>query len=129
MRCAARLAAARLLCAGVDRARRDQSWRQSAADRCNGQQLERGELNALARADALASLTGNRRDALFPAFALTTDTSVLTAIGNDYGYERLFARQVEAVGGRQSTLRDASNRGSQYSGWQGRLVGSSGSLV
>ena len=32
------------------------------------------------------------------AFALTTDTSVLTAIGNDYGYERLFARQLEAVG-------------------------------
>jgi D-sedoheptulose 7-phosphate isomerase len=32
-----------------------------------------------------------------PAFALTTDTSVLTAIGNDYGYERLFSRQVEAV--------------------------------
>ena len=32
------------------------------------------------------------------AFALTTDTSVLTAIGNDYGYEHLFARQVEAVG-------------------------------
>ena len=32
------------------------------------------------------------------AFALTTDSSVLTAIGNDYGYERLFARQVEAVG-------------------------------
>ena len=33
-----------------------------------------------------------------PAFALTTDSSVMTAIGNDYGYERLFARQVEAVG-------------------------------
>lgn len=33
-----------------------------------------------------------------PAFALTTDTSVLTAIGNDYGYEHLFARQLEAVG-------------------------------
>jgi D-sedoheptulose 7-phosphate isomerase len=32
------------------------------------------------------------------AFALTTDTSVLTAIGNDYGYEKLFARQVEATG-------------------------------
>jgi D-sedoheptulose 7-phosphate isomerase len=31
------------------------------------------------------------------AFALTTDTSTLTAIGNDYGYERLFARQIEAV--------------------------------
>lgn len=33
-----------------------------------------------------------------PAFALTTDTSVLTAIGNDYGYVQLFARQVQAVG-------------------------------
>ena len=33
-----------------------------------------------------------------PAFALTTDTSVLTAIGNDYGYEKLFARQLNAVG-------------------------------
>lgn len=33
-----------------------------------------------------------------PAFALTTDTSVLTAIGNDYGYVKLFARQVQAVG-------------------------------
>jgi D-sedoheptulose 7-phosphate isomerase len=32
------------------------------------------------------------------AFALTTDTSVMTAIGNDYGYERLFSRQIEAVG-------------------------------
>ena len=32
-----------------------------------------------------------------PAIALTTDTSVLTAIGNDYGYERLFARQIEAL--------------------------------
>ena len=29
-----------------------------------------------------------------PAVALTTDTSVLTAIGNDYGYEQIFARQV-----------------------------------
>jgi len=33
-----------------------------------------------------------------PAFSLATDTSALTAIGNDYGYERLFARQIEAVG-------------------------------
>jgi D-sedoheptulose 7-phosphate isomerase len=30
--------------------------------------------------------------------ALTTDTSILTAIGNDYGYERLFSRQIEALG-------------------------------
>lgn len=33
-----------------------------------------------------------------PAMALATDTSVLTAIGNDYGYEKLFARQVQANG-------------------------------
>jgi D-sedoheptulose 7-phosphate isomerase len=33
-----------------------------------------------------------------PALSLTTDTSALTAIGNDYGFERLFARQVEALG-------------------------------
>jgi D-sedoheptulose 7-phosphate isomerase len=32
------------------------------------------------------------------AIALTTDTSALTAIGNDYGYEYVFARQVEALG-------------------------------
>lgn len=33
-----------------------------------------------------------------PAVALTTDTSILTAIGNDYGYEKLFERQVQALG-------------------------------
>lgn len=32
------------------------------------------------------------------AIALTTDTSILTAVGNDYGYERLFARQIDALG-------------------------------
>ena len=33
-----------------------------------------------------------------PAIALTTDTSILTAIGNDYGYDYVFARQIEALG-------------------------------
>lgn len=33
-----------------------------------------------------------------PAIALTTDTSALTAIGNDYGYEKLFFRQIQALG-------------------------------
>ncbi len=33
-----------------------------------------------------------------PSIALTTDTSILTAIGNDYSYERLFSRQIEAMG-------------------------------
>jgi D-sedoheptulose 7-phosphate isomerase len=33
-----------------------------------------------------------------PAIALTTDSSILTAIGNDYGYDYTFARQIEALG-------------------------------
>lgn len=37
----------------------------------------------------------NRR--ALPAIALTVDTSVLTAIGNDYGYDLIFARQLEAL--------------------------------
>ncbi len=32
-----------------------------------------------------------------PAIALTTDTSILTSVGNDYGYDYIFARQVEAL--------------------------------
>ncbi|MFN4936811.1 MULTISPECIES: D-sedoheptulose 7-phosphate isomerase [unclassified Bradyrhizobium] len=34
----------------------------------------------------------------FAAIALTTDTSALTAIGNDYGFDHVFARQVEGLG-------------------------------
>ena len=37
------------------------------------------------------------REAL-PAVALSTDTSALTAIGNDYGFDRVFSRQVEGLG-------------------------------
>ena len=45
-----------------------------------------------------AELTGRyKKERLaLPAIALTTDTSAITAISNDYGYEELFARQVEA---------------------------------
>jgi D-sedoheptulose 7-phosphate isomerase len=32
-----------------------------------------------------------------PAIALTTDTSILTSVGNDYGYEHIFARQIDAL--------------------------------
>ena len=34
----------------------------------------------------------------WPAIALTTDTSILTALGNDYGVGAIFARQIEALG-------------------------------
>lgn len=39
-----------------------------------------------------------RERAALPAIALTTDTSILTAISNDYGFEAVFSRQVEALG-------------------------------
>ncbi|HVY59580.1 MAG TPA: D-sedoheptulose 7-phosphate isomerase [Xanthobacteraceae bacterium] len=47
-------------------------------------------------AELLVRLKINR-DAL-PAIALTTDSSVLTAIGNDFGFDHLFARQVRGLG-------------------------------
>jgi len=39
-----------------------------------------------------------RERAGLPAIALTTDSSILTAVGNDYGFDRVFARQLEALG-------------------------------
>lgn len=47
----------------------------------------------------------------YPAIALTTDTSALTAIGNDYGFERVFARQVEAFGQKGDCLIGISTSG------------------
>lgn len=51
----------------------------------------------------------NRRP--LPALALTTDTSALTAIGNDYGFDLVFARQVEAIGRRGDVLIGISTSG------------------
>lgn len=47
----------------------------------------------------------------FPAVALTTDTSALTALANDYGFERIFARQVEALAGEGDLLIAISTSG------------------
>lgn len=47
-----------------------------------------------------------------PAVALTTDTSALTAIGNDYGFDTVFARQVEAIGRSGDVLLGLSTSGS-----------------
>jgi D-sedoheptulose 7-phosphate isomerase len=46
-----------------------------------------------------------------PAIALTVDTSALTAIGNDYGFERVFARQVEALANEGDVLIGISTSG------------------
>jgi D-sedoheptulose 7-phosphate isomerase len=46
-----------------------------------------------------------------PALAITTDSSVLTSISNDYGFERLFARQIEALGNKGDILISLSTSG------------------
>ena len=46
-----------------------------------------------------------------PAIAFTTDTSILTAIGNDYGYDEVFRRQVDAIGREGDVLIGISTSG------------------
>jgi D-sedoheptulose 7-phosphate isomerase len=47
----------------------------------------------------------------YPAVALSTDTSILTAVGNDYGYDEVFARQVEGLGRPEDILLGISTSG------------------
>ena len=46
-----------------------------------------------------------------PAIALTVDTSLITAIGNDYGYDKVFSRQVEGIGNASDVLIAISTSG------------------
>jgi D-sedoheptulose 7-phosphate isomerase len=57
---------------------------------------------------------GPDRTAL-PALSLSTDTSVLTAVGNDYGYSKVFARQIEALGEAGDTAIGISTSGNSPS--------------
>ncbi|HDL77607.1 MAG TPA: SIS domain-containing protein, partial [Lentisphaerae bacterium] len=47
----------------------------------------------------------------YPAIALTTDTSVLTSVANDYGYEHVFSKQVAALGRKGDILVAISTSG------------------
>ena len=47
----------------------------------------------------------------YPALALTTDSSTLTAIGNDYGFEQVFSRQIEGLGQKGDLLIAISTSG------------------
>lgn len=77
--------------------------------RAGGKLLAAGNGGSAAEAQHLTGeLVGRlhpsrERDAL-PAVALHADTSTLTAVGNDYGYDRVFARQVEAIGRPEDVL-------------------------
>ena len=46
-----------------------------------------------------------------PAIALTTDTSILTCIGNDYGFEKIFERQIEALANKNDVVIGISTSG------------------
>ncbi len=88
-----------------------------------------------------AELTGRYKSERkgLPAIALTTDTSALTAISNDYGYDRVFDRQVEALANKGdllvgistsgnsqniiSALTSAKSAGCQTLGFSGRAGG------
>jgi D-sedoheptulose 7-phosphate isomerase len=50
-----------------------------------------------------------------PAIALTTDTSMITAYANDFGYENVFARQVDAIGQKGDVLLVISTSGNSIS--------------
>ena len=59
----------------------------------------------------VSTLTRDRRRPAIPAVALTTDTSLLTAVANDFGFEEVFARQVEAIGREGDVLIGISTSG------------------
>jgi D-sedoheptulose 7-phosphate isomerase len=71
--------------------------------RAGGKLLAAGNGGSAAQAQHLTSeligrLHPGRERGALPAVALHADTSTLTAVANDYGYEQVFSRQVEAIG-------------------------------
>lgn len=94
----------------IEQSVRDEGFRQAVVDGANlclaalrggGKVLLAGNGGSAADAQHIAGEFVSRflfdRPAL-PAIALTVDTSVLTAIGNDYGYEHVFSRQLQGLG-------------------------------
>lgn len=78
-----------------------------AALRSGGKLLIAGNGGSAADAQHIAAEIVGRYKKDRPAYAaiaLTTDTSALTAIANDYGFEQVFARQVEGLGKRGDVL-------------------------
>jgi D-sedoheptulose 7-phosphate isomerase len=61
--------------------------------------------------ELVGTLTLDKARPSIPAIALTTDTSLLTAVANDFGVERMFARQVESLGASGDALIAISTSG------------------
>ncbi|MGB5106941.1 MAG: SIS domain-containing protein [Candidatus Zixiibacteriota bacterium] len=62
-------------------------------------------------AEFIVRLTADNNRRALPAIALTTDTSILTAASNDYGFDFIFSRQVEALGNSGDTFIGLSTSG------------------
>ncbi len=85
-----------------------------AAHDAGGKLLIFGNGGSAADAQHMAAELVNRfqrERAALAAIALTTDTSVLTSIGNDYSFDRVFARQIEALGSRGDVALGISTSG------------------
>jgi len=76
----------------------------------------------------VSALTLDHRRPAMRAIALTTDTSALTAIANDYGTDRMFARQVEAVGTPGDVLLAISTSGNSPNILEAARAARSGSI-
>jgi D-sedoheptulose 7-phosphate isomerase len=62
-------------------------------------------------AEMIVRLTSQRNRQSLPAMALTADTSILTAAANDFGFEKVFARQIEGLGRKGDMLLVISTSG------------------
>jgi D-sedoheptulose 7-phosphate isomerase len=62
-------------------------------------------------AELVGRLSGERERPALPAIALTADSAILTALGNDYGYEEVFRRQVQGLGAQGDVLVAISTSG------------------
>ncbi|KAA5610762.1 SIS domain-containing protein [Rhodovastum atsumiense] len=86
----------------------------TASLRAGGKLLIAGNGGSAADAQHMAAefvVRMNYDRAPLAALALTTDSSVLTAAGNDYGYDHVFARQVQALGRRGDVFLGISTSG------------------
>ena len=87
----------------------DYAWGQSTRD-AYAEQIKKAGGSAADAQHFAAEMVGRYEQdrQAWPAIALTTDTSALTAVGNDYGFDRVFARQIEALGRAGAALADVA---------------------
>ncbi len=88
----------------------------SAAIQSGGKAIFCGNGGSAADSQHLATelvvrLNGNNNRRALPAIALTTNTSILTACANDYGFDQIFSRQIKSLGNKGDVLFAISTSG------------------